>query len=100
MVRLRTFGIRLGLWLARFCGWTPIPPCTRPHLRPCTRPHLPADELVDIAVFAVQEVERAKRGEPGPVKAREALRVLQNLLPERSTRDLNLVIELALAREV
>lgn len=92
MVRLRALGIRLGLWLARFCGWTPIPPCTRPHL--------PADELVDIAVFAVQEVERAKRGEPGPVKAREALRVLQNLLPERSTRDLNLLIELALAREV
>jgi hypothetical protein len=90
IIGLRLLGIRLGLWLARLCGWTPIPPCRRPHL--------PEDDLINIAAFAVSEVERAKAGEPGPVKAREALRVLMNLLPERSTRDLNLLIELALAR--
>lgn len=82
--------VRVGLWLARAGGWTPI--------APCTRPHLPSDELVDMAQFAVSEVERALSGQPGPVKSREALRMLQNLLPERTTRDLNLLIELALAR--
>lgn len=90
MKTLQAIGIRLGLWLARACGWTPI--------APCSRPHMPADALVDVAQIAVREVERVKGLEPGPVKAREALRVLQNLLPGRSVRDLNLLIELALAR--
>lgn len=86
---VRMWGIRLGLWLARRCGWTPV--------RPCTRPHLPDDSLIAVAQFAVQEVDRALGDSPGPVKAREALRMLQNIMPERGTRDLNLLIELALS---
>ena len=85
------YGIRFGLWIARLCGWTP--------LMPCTRPHLPDDALVDVALGVVREVARAHAASPGPVKAREALRMLLNVLPERSARDLNLLIELALSRE-
>lgn len=90
MQMLRNLGIALGLWLARLCGWNPV--------QPCRRPHLPDDALITVAMGVITEVERAKAGEPGPVKAREALRMLLNILPERSTRDLNLLIELALQR--
>lgn len=81
--------MRFGLWLARLGGWTPM--------APCLRPHLPDDSQVDLAKQIVQDVEASFGSSPGPVKAREALRVLMNLRPEASVRDLNLLIELALA---
>lgn len=86
---MKTCLIRVGLWLARRGGWTPI--------APCLRPHLPDDSQVDLAKQIVQDVEARFGPSPGPVKAREALRVLMNLRPEASARDLNLLIELALA---
>lgn len=86
---MKTYLIRFGLWLARLGGWTPI--------APCLRPHLPDDSQVDLAKQIVQDVEARFGASPGPVKAREALRVLMNLRPEASARDLNLLIELALA---
>lgn len=87
----RAYLIVVGLWIARLGGWTPR--------QPCTRPHLPDDALVDVALGVVREVARAHVTSPGPIKAREAQRMLLNVLPERSVRDLNLLIELALSRE-
>lgn len=86
---MHAYGIRFGLWIARICGWTAEPPL-------CPRPHLPDDPHVELARTAVQEVARCHSEAPGPVKAREALRMLQNQLPHARTRDLNLLIELAL----
>jgi len=87
----RAYLIAGGLRVAKLGGWTPR--------QPCMRPHLPDDALVDVALGVVREVARAHAASPGPIKAREALRMLLNVLPDRSARDLNLLIELALSRE-
>lgn len=78
----------VGLWLARIGGWTPAPPCALPHL--------PPDSQVDLAKQIVADIDARFPEWPGPLKAREALRVLWNLRPQAHTRDLNLLIELAL----
>ena len=96
--------VQIGLRVARYGGWVPTPPCALPHLSPCTLshlppctlPHLPADEQVELARRIVQDIAIRFPEAPGPVKAREALRVLLNLRPDARERDLNLLIELAL----
>ena len=85
MIRLKTLLITLGLWLARRGGWTP-----------CALPHLPSDEHVALAKAIVADVQQRFGQAPGEFRRREALRVLLNLQPEAATRDLNLLIELAL----
>ena len=85
---IRPYVIAFGLWIARVAGWVQPPPCSRPHL--------PDDSQVELARQIVQDVEARFGSSPGPVKAREALRCLQNLRPGVSDRDLNLLIELAL----
>lgn len=82
---MKSLLIRMGLWLARLGGW-----------RPCALPHLPEDSQVDLARQIVRDVEQRFADAPGAFKAREALRVLLNLRPEAKTKDLNLLIELAL----
>ncbi len=82
--------VRLGLWIAGLGGWAP--------LLPCALPHLPDDSQVDLAREVVKDVEARHSAAPGPVKAREALRVLMNIRPEASVQDLNLLIELALQK--
>jgi hypothetical protein len=77
--------VRFGLWVASLGGWTP-----------CRRPHLPADDQVEMARAIVRDIQQRFPDTPGPVKAREALRVLLNLRQGASSRDLNLLIELAL----
>lgn len=86
----RDLAIAFGLRLARIAGWTP--PI-------CARPHLPDGTQVELARAAIREVARCHPLEPGPVKARDALRMLQNQIPDARTRDLNLLIELALQGE-
>lgn len=77
--------IRFGLWLATRGGWAP-----------CALPHLPDDSQIDLARHIVRDVAARYPEAPGPAKSREALRALLNLRPEAKTRDLNLLIELAL----
>jgi hypothetical protein len=83
--------VLVGLWLARLGGWRPAEPPA-----PCALPHLPADTQVDLVRQIVQDIEQRYPSTPGPVKAREALRVLLNLRPQAREKDLNLLIELAL----
>jgi hypothetical protein len=88
MDTLRQYGLHFGLWIARLCGWTPPSPLAR---------SLPVDgPQVELARHAVAEVQRCHPDAPGPVKAREALRMLQNQIPGLRTRDGNFLIELAL----
>lgn len=90
MTTLKALLVRMGLWMAMMGGWSPEPPCALPHL--------PEDAQIDLARQIVLDVEQRFTQSPGPVKAREALRVLMNIRPEASARDLNLLIELALAQ--
>lgn len=90
MTTVKALLVRFGLWMAAMGGWSPLPPCALPHL--------PEDTQIALAKQIVLDVEQRFSASPGPVKAREALRVLMNIRPEASTRDLNLLIELALAR--
>ena len=92
MATLQRLVCQFGLWIARMSGWTPPPP-------PCARPHLPDDPQVELARVCVREVQRALPEAPGPVKAREGLRMLQNHFPQGKTRDLNYLLELALQFE-
>lgn len=87
---LRSLGTRFGLWIAQMAGWTP-PLLSAPS-------HLLAGPQVELAVSVVLEVQRAMGEAPGPVKAREALRMLLNAFPQAKTRDLNFLMELALQR--
>ena len=91
MQTLRSLGSRFGLWIAQMSGWTPPPMISAPS-------HLLDGPQVELAISVVQEVQRAMRDAPGPVKAREALRMLLNAFPQAKTRDLNFLIELALQR--
>lgn len=77
--------IRCGLWLAKLGGWAP-----------CALPHLPSDDQVELAAKICADVQQRFTEAPGEYKRREALRVLMNLRPEAATKDLNLLIELAL----
>lgn len=88
MTQIQQSLVWLGLWLARLGGWTPTPACTQPHL--------PDDEQLALAKAIVADIAARFGDAPGGIKAREALRVLLNLRPEARTRDLNLLIELAL----
>jgi hypothetical protein len=88
MITLRKWLVTFGLWLAGLGGWTPTPPCALSHL--------PVDEEVELARQIVADVERRFSTAPGAFKAREARRVLLNLRPDAATKDLNLLIELAL----
>lgn len=88
--RLQLLGIAFGLWIARVCGWTPPPRAL---------PLLLDGSQVDLARAAVREVARCHPDTPGPLKAREAQRMLLNTLPSRRVRDLNFLIELALQGE-
>jgi hypothetical protein len=88
MMTIRLWLVQVGLWLAGLGGWTPTPACTQPHL--------PSDEQVAMVKTIVADVAARFTDHSGAFKAREALRVLLNLRPEAKTRDLNLLIELAL----
>jgi len=88
MTTLQTLLITVGLWLARRGGWTPT--------EACALPHLPHDDQIALAKAIVRDIDARFPQMPGPAKAREALRALLNLRPEAATRDLNLLIELAL----
>lgn len=88
MQTIHNFIVRFGLWLARYGGWKPEPPCLLPHL--------PLDPQIDIVRGIVKDINIRYPGNPGPLKSREALRVLLNLWPNARERDLNLLIELAL----
>jgi hypothetical protein len=82
---MRQYLIRFGLWLAGLGGWTP-----------CARPHFPDDSQIDLARQVVRDVAERFADTPGAFRHREAQRVLLNMRPGASTRDLNLLIELAL----
>lgn len=82
-VKLLALVIRFGLWLARKSGWTPIPT-------------MPPPAMVEVAKSIVANVEARFPHESGLYKQREALRVLMNVHPQARTRDLALLIELAL----
>lgn len=83
--RLKALLITVGLWLAQRGGWTP-----------CAVPHLPSDDHVALAKAVVADVQARFGHTSGEFRRREALRVLLNLRPEAATRDLNLLIEVAL----
>lgn len=87
MTTVKRWAVLVGVWLATWGGWTPAP---------CSRAHLPADEALELVCAVVRDIAARFPEAPGPVKAREALRVLLNVLPAMRTRDLNLLIELAL----
>lgn len=77
----------VGLWLAQLGGYAaPV----------CAKPHLPEEDDIDAARRIVADVEMRFPTWPGPLKSREALRALLNVYPTSATRDLNLLIELAL----
>lgn len=88
MITIQRWCVAVGLWLAGLGGWTPAPACARPHL--------PDEDQIALTRLVVADIDARFGSAPGPVKAREALRVLLNLVPQASTRDLNLLIELAL----
>lgn len=91
---VRVWLVRIGLWLAKVGGWAPVP--IPPPPPPCPLLHLPADSQVELVRAIVQDITERYPESPGPVKAREALRVLLNVRPGARERDLNLLIELAL----
>jgi len=72
--------VGVGLWLARLGGGRPWPD----------------DAQIALTRQIVADIEQRFPEAPGPVKAREALRVLLNLRPAAKVKDLNLLIELAL----
>lgn len=83
---MRAYIVRFGLFLAKLGGWVePV----------CEKSHLPSPELLNHAKMVVAEVETKFGEASGEYKRREALRVLLNQFNE-PTRDLNLLIELAL----
>lgn len=57
-----------------------------------------SDEVFEHAEFAVQHVAKKFPGTSGDLKRAQAYRVLMNLEPEVSHRDLGLAIELCLRR--
>jgi len=73
-VLVMTQRVPIGLWLAK------IPP---------------SDE-VESARMIVEDVEKRFGTWSGPLKAREAQRSLLNVFPQATTKQLNLLIELAL----
>lgn len=85
MTTIKAWVVRVGLWLATWGGW-----------RPCALPHLPGDPLLESARALVADVDTRFAGTSGDFKRREALRVLMNQQPTAPTRDLSLLIELAL----
>lgn len=86
ITKLKALLVLVGLWLARLGGWTPPGPCTRAHV----------PEPLDDVQFVVNEVEAKLQGQPGEIKRREALRMLLNVQPGKSIKDLNFMIEQAL----
>jgi hypothetical protein len=88
MTRLKALLVRLGLWLAGLGGWQ-LPP-------PCARLHVPTDDRLALAKGVVGQVAVKLSDAPGPVQAREALRMLLNIDPSLSTRQANFLIEAAL----
>jgi hypothetical protein len=91
MRQIKAFGVRIGLALATWGGWTlPIPP-------PCALRHLPSGDQIDLARRVVAQVGEKHAGLSGPLKAREAQRMLLNIDASLTPRQCNLLIELGLA---
>ena len=84
---VRIMLVAVGLRIACWGGWRPAV---------CIRPHLPVDSQVDLVREIVADIDQRFPHMPGPLKAREALRVLLNVRPDARVKDLNLLIELAL----
>jgi hypothetical protein len=83
---MRNLLIRFGLFIARKAGWSESP---------CSLEHLPSPDLLNHVKMVVADVETRFSQTSGDYKRREALRVLLNQF-NKPTRDLNLLIELAL----
>lgn len=86
---------RVGLWLARWGGWTE-PVCARPHT--CDRPHADVDPEVLTVARELVAREEAEMPEPGYGEAKRH-RVYGGLLkafPTHAKRELSWAIEAAL----
>jgi hypothetical protein len=92
MKTLRAWAVRVGLWLARWGGWTPPPPVE------VDRWGLPETlaPLVALAhpLIAAQDADSAE-GTSGEYKRHQVYARLLKTHPETPKRDLALAIELA-----
>ena len=66
--------VKIGLWVARLGGWTPIAP-----------------DIIESAFIITKQAETMKGG--GEFKRREALRAMMNRHPNAKIKDLAFAIE-------